>query len=359
MKCAVTINVNGRRYRPGRRAAAAPRPLPARCRADRHQDRLRHQPVRRLHGADRRRRREVVHDARGAGRRRERHDHRGAGAERRAHAAAGRVLGEARAAVRLLHAGHGLRRARDPAHQSEPVGRADPPRPRRQHVPLHRLSEHRPRGAGGRGRSARAPGSEADDDAPARRRRASSDPASGGARIRGCSPAPRATPPTSRCRAWCTPRSCAARTGTRASAASTPAAAKSAPGVVAVFTGADTEAALKCIPCAWLLPNAGLKVAPYRAHGHRRRPLRRRRRRRRRRRVRVSGLRRARADRRRLRAAAGGRRSAESRRGRARRSCTRTRQATSRSTGRWRAATSTPRSPRRRSWCAIASSSSG
>jgi len=41
--------------------------------------------------------------------------------------------------------------------------------------------------------------------------------------------------------------------------------AKAAPGVVAVFTGADTEAGLKCIPCAWLLPNAGLNVAPYRA----------------------------------------------------------------------------------------------
>ena len=41
--------------------------------------------------------------------------------------------------------------------------------------------------------------------------------------------------------------------------------AKGAPGVVAVFTGADTESALKAIPCAWLLPNAGLNVAPYRA----------------------------------------------------------------------------------------------
>jgi aerobic carbon-monoxide dehydrogenase large subunit len=41
--------------------------------------------------------------------------------------------------------------------------------------------------------------------------------------------------------------------------------AKGAPGVVAVFTGADTETALKPIPCAWLLPNAGLNVAPYRA----------------------------------------------------------------------------------------------
>ena len=41
--------------------------------------------------------------------------------------------------------------------------------------------------------------------------------------------------------------------------------ARSAAGVVAVFTGADTEAGLKCIPCAWLLPNAGLNIAPYRA----------------------------------------------------------------------------------------------
>ncbi len=41
--------------------------------------------------------------------------------------------------------------------------------------------------------------------------------------------------------------------------------AKSAPGVAAVFTGADTDAGLKAIPCAWLVPNSGLKVAPYRA----------------------------------------------------------------------------------------------
>jgi len=33
--------------------------------------------------------------------------------------------------------------------------------------------------------------------------------------------------------------------------------------VLAVFTAADTEAALKPMPCAWLLPNAELKVATY------------------------------------------------------------------------------------------------
>jgi carbon-monoxide dehydrogenase large subunit len=41
--------------------------------------------------------------------------------------------------------------------------------------------------------------------------------------------------------------------------------AKRAPGVVAVFTGTDTEGTLQCIPCAWLLPNAGLKISQYRA----------------------------------------------------------------------------------------------
>ena len=41
--------------------------------------------------------------------------------------------------------------------------------------------------------------------------------------------------------------------------------AKQAPGVIAVYTGADTESGLQCIPCAWLLPNAGLKISNYRA----------------------------------------------------------------------------------------------
>jgi carbon-monoxide dehydrogenase large subunit len=39
--------------------------------------------------------------------------------------------------------------------------------------------------------------------------------------------------------------------------------AKNAPGVIAVFTAADTEAALKPMPCAWLVPNSDLKVATY------------------------------------------------------------------------------------------------
>jgi carbon-monoxide dehydrogenase large subunit len=40
-------------------------------------------------------------------------------------------------------------------------------------------------------------------------------------------------------------------------------AAQKAPGVVAAFTGADTEGVLGTIPCAWLVPNSDLKTAPY------------------------------------------------------------------------------------------------
>ena len=36
-----------------------------------------------------------------------------------------------------------------------------------------------------------------------------------------------------------------------------------APGVVAVFTGADVEGALQPVPCAWLVPDSDLKIAPY------------------------------------------------------------------------------------------------
>src|SRR3984893_18928451 len=38
--------------------------------------------------------------------------------------------------------------------------------------------------------------------------------------------------------------------------------ARTAPGILAVFTGADIDA-LKPVPCAWLVPNANLKVAVY------------------------------------------------------------------------------------------------
>jgi carbon-monoxide dehydrogenase large subunit len=42
--------------------------------------------------------------------------------------------------------------------------------------------------------------------------------------------------------------------------------AKDAPGVLAAFTGSDIDA-LKAMPCAWLLPNSGLKIAAYQCIG--------------------------------------------------------------------------------------------
>ncbi|MCY4659175.1 MAG: molybdopterin-dependent oxidoreductase [Acidobacteria bacterium] len=39
--------------------------------------------------------------------------------------------------------------------------------------------------------------------------------------------------------------------------------AKAAPGVVAVYTSADIEGALQPVPCAWLLPDSNLRIAPY------------------------------------------------------------------------------------------------
>jgi carbon-monoxide dehydrogenase large subunit len=41
------------------------------------------------------------------------------------------------------------------------------------------------------------------------------------------------------------------------------AAAKTSPGVLGVFTGADTAGALQPIPCAWVVPNSDVKAAPH------------------------------------------------------------------------------------------------
>ncbi|MBI2201485.1 MAG: xanthine dehydrogenase family protein molybdopterin-binding subunit, partial [Armatimonadetes bacterium] len=41
------------------------------------------------------------------------------------------------------------------------------------------------------------------------------------------------------------------------------AAARRAPGVVAVFSGADLAGKMGPIPCAWLIPNSELKTPPY------------------------------------------------------------------------------------------------
>ncbi len=102
-----------------RRAAHAARAFPARAsQSHRNARRLRHEPMRRVHGARRRQEREVVHDLRGAGRRLVGDDDRRPRAGRPAASGAAGLLGRARPAVRLLHAGHDHVRGQPAAGQS-------------------------------------------------------------------------------------------------------------------------------------------------------------------------------------------------------------------------------------------------
>ena len=129
--------------------------------------------------------------------------------------------------------------------EPESDGRADPARPRRQHVPLHRLPEHRPRGAGcGRGSAVRG------------NRRCAMTPRSVGTSLRFGHPAPRgpaaadrhrlATPTTSCCPGM------AARGGAAQPACACPdsrhryqPAPRRAPAWWPSTPAADTEAGLK------------------------------------------------------------------------------------------------------------------
>src|SRR5690242_1075251 len=127
----------------GRLAPPARPPLAREPAPDRHAHRLRHHPLRRLHRPARRRAGEVVHHPRRPGRRRPGR-HRGrAGAERQGPSHPGGLLGEARAAMRLLHAGNDDDRLRAARPQQESHRGRDPRGHQRQPVPLHRLREHR------------------------------------------------------------------------------------------------------------------------------------------------------------------------------------------------------------------------
>ena len=143
---------------PRRRAAHAARAVPARgVRAHRHEDRLRHVDLRRVHGARRRRVGEVVHDARGAGRRRVDHDDRGPRRRRAVAPGADGVPREPRAAVRLLHRRHGDGRGVAARGDPEPDRARRAARPRGQPLSLHRLPQHREVGARRRRADADAP----------------------------------------------------------------------------------------------------------------------------------------------------------------------------------------------------------
>src|ERR1700722_3807524 len=133
------------RLRPRRRTAQAARRLPARrLRAAGHARRLRQLQLWLLcRGARRQHAGEVVHDVRRLRRRPRDHDGRRPRRWFDAASAATGILGSARPAVRVLHAGNADDGIRDAAAVSRPERRTDPRFPLRQHVPLHRLSEHR------------------------------------------------------------------------------------------------------------------------------------------------------------------------------------------------------------------------
>ena len=111
-------------------------------------------------------------------------------------------------------------------------------RARGQPLPLHRLPQHRAgRAARRAARTGEGPRMTATAGRARTRRRSAATAAA--RRTSASSPAAPAGPTTSRCPGCCTWPWCAARSPTRRSPASTPTAAKAAPNVVAVFTGAD------------------------------------------------------------------------------------------------------------------------
>ena len=140
----IKLTVNGRTVEALVETAPAADPLPARgAEPDRRAHRLRDHPLRRLHGRHGRALGQELHAVRGPGRRRRDHDRRRARLGRRPARAPGGLHAGARAAVRLLHAGHD--HAQLPAAAGEPRsdGGRDPDGPVGQPLPLHRLSEHR------------------------------------------------------------------------------------------------------------------------------------------------------------------------------------------------------------------------
>ncbi len=145
----IAVERQRRRLRARGRRAAPARPLhPRRPRPDRHAHRLRHRQLRRLHRASSTGRLVkscmlLAVQADGA----KIDDGRGARRGRRADAAAAVVLRAPRAPVRLLHAGDADERDRAARAEPAPDRGGDHEGDPGQHLPLHRLREHR-RGRG-------------------------------------------------------------------------------------------------------------------------------------------------------------------------------------------------------------------
>src|SRR5438067_10090216 len=99
--------------------------------------------MRRLRRPHQRRSDQILHDPRRAVRGRQRADDRRRRQRRPAAPDAGSLPQQSRAAMRLLHARHGVERARPSEEQPEADRQGNPRIPRRQSLPLHRLSQHR------------------------------------------------------------------------------------------------------------------------------------------------------------------------------------------------------------------------
>src|SRR5579883_3076992 len=126
------------------RAADPSRRFPPRPAAPhRHASRVRAWDLRRLHGADRRRARALLHHLRGRLRRARGPHHRGLRGRRPHDGAARGLLSGARPAMRILHRGHADLLARHRAAAAGCRRAADPDGAFRQSLPLHRLCRDR------------------------------------------------------------------------------------------------------------------------------------------------------------------------------------------------------------------------
>ncbi len=155
----ITITVNGAAHEARGRVAAPARPLPPRdAAADRHAHRLRHDALRRLHGAARRHAGQVVHGARRPGRRPPGHDGRRASSR----TASSHPIQEGFCQEHGLQCGYCTPGMMMTSYallktQPEPERGRDPAGDLRQPLPLHRLRQHRQGGPARGGRHERGP----------------------------------------------------------------------------------------------------------------------------------------------------------------------------------------------------------
>ena len=254
----INVTVDGVSYSDEVEPRTLSGPLPSRDpRQDRHGRRVRHEQLRRLHRAPRRHEREVVQRPRRPGRRPRGDDDRGARHGRRAAPGAAGLPRVPRPPVRLLHARHDHAGVRRPQGQPRPERAGDP-----------RAVSRATSAAAPATTTSSRPCSRRPADAAARRRCRHD-------RHRGPAPTPRRPTPRSASRArrkedqrlitgrtrWTDniqlPGHAAPRHGAQplrprhASPAIDTDAAKAAPGVVAVFTGADIEDGQGVVANAW------------------------------------------------------------------------------------------------------------